>query len=107
MAGKIFLSQHALDRLQERHDRWLLPYRDYVEFNRSAYEFLERATFTNRHLNDTVFMLKYWEKYGYDGHFRFKEWKNALFVIVGSVVTTVLDTDLHKMSRQLGRKKEY
>lgn len=105
MAGKIFFSQHALDRVQERHDRWLLPYKDYVGFSHSAYEFLERATWTNRHLNDSVFMLRYWEKYGYDGHFRFKEWKNALFVIVGTVVVTVLDTDHHHMTRQHGYRQ--
>lgn len=101
----IRLSQHAKDRLRERHDKYLLRYDTFDEFNHACYELLQRATWTNRHLNDTVFMTRLRDRHGFEAHLRFKEFKNALFVVVDSTVTTVLDTDEHKTSRQHGRVK--
>jgi hypothetical protein len=101
----LLLSRHAKDRLRERHDQHLLPYRNDIEFLSSCYELFDRAEFSNRHLNDTVFMLRLREKHGYEVTLRFKEYKNALFVIVDNTVVTVLDTDEHHTSRQHGRVK--
>lgn len=89
-----------------RADRYLLAYTNYAEFERSCYELLNRAEFSNRHKNDAVFMMRLHERHGYDCTFRFKEFKNVLFVIVDSTVTTVLDTDDHRTSRQHGRVKK-
>lgn len=105
--ARIVLSMHARQRLRERHDRWLLAYTDERSFNTSCYEFLDRAEFSQRHVNDTVFMMDYYEEYGYDNRFEFKMFKNALFVIVNDVCVTVLDTDLHRTTRQHGRVKNY
>lgn len=108
MSDKIYLTTHAKDRLRERHDRHLLPYTNLAEFETSCYELLnDQAKFTNRHLNDTSFMMFYQEKYGFEKKYRFKEYKNALFVIVNDRVVTVLDTDQHQSSRQFGRQKRY
>lgn len=102
---RIHLSQHAKDRLRERHDKHLLRYNTFDEFTQSCYELLERASWTNRHLNDLVFMTKLRDRHGFDVQLRFKEYKNALFVVVDNTVTTVLDTDEHRTSRQHGRVK--
>lgn len=106
-AKDITLTNHAKDRLRERHDRYLLRYTNPREFEMSCYELLDLATFTNRHLNDARFMLILHEKYGYDEPFLFKEYKNALFVIRGTAVVTVLDTDEHVTSRQHGRVRRF
>lgn len=103
----IVLTRHAKNRLRERHDRWLLAYTDERSFNQSCYALLEHAQFSQRHINDTAFMLFYYEKYGYDKKFAFKEFKNVLFVIADGVCLTVLDTDVHATSRQHGRVKNY
>lgn len=108
MPAKIYLTNHAKDRLRERHDRHLLPYTNIDEFNASCYELLNvQAKFTNRHLNDTAFMMYYQEKYGFEKKYQFKEYKNALFVIADDRVVTVLDTDQHRSSRQFGRQKKF
>jgi hypothetical protein len=106
-APSIYLSNHAKDRLRERHDKHLLRYTNLKEFNTSCYELLDLATFTNRHLNDQAFMVRMHEKYGYDGVFRFKEYKNVLFIIVDELVVTVLDSDAHGTTSQHGRVKRY
>lgn len=103
----ITLSRHAKDRLCERHDKYLLRYQNEHEFNRSCYELLDRAEYTNRHKNDTAFMMFFQEKYGYEKRYSFKEWKNVLFVIVDDTCVTVLDTLIHRTSRQFGIKKKY
>jgi hypothetical protein len=101
----LLLSQHAKDRLRERHDKHLLHYTNHIEFIRSCYALFDEATWTNRHLNDTLFMDRLRERHGFDAQLRFKEYKNVLFVIVDNTVVTVLDTDEHRTSRQHGRVK--
>lgn len=104
----ITLTRHAKQRLRERHDRWLIAYTNEREFEISCYELLDRAEFSKRHLNDTRFMVEMGEQFGYDKVFSFKVWKNVLFVIQNNVVTTVLDTDEHRTSRQFnGRVKRF
>jgi len=104
----IQLTNHALDRLRERHDRHLLRYKDYDGFKRSCRELFERATVTRRHVNDTAFMVRMQEKYGVDVSFSFREYLNVLFVIVNDDrVVTVLDTDVHATSRVHGRVKRF
>lgn len=98
---RLILSNHAKDRLAERHDKYLKKYKNIAEFNASCYELLSVAEESRRHLNDQVFMLFCYEKYGYDAKFSFYVYKNALFVVIGLVVVTVLDTTKHAMTRQL------
>ena len=105
--SQLVLTQHAKQRLQERHDQHLIRYTSEREFNIACYELLDLATYTNRHINDAKFMLFYYEKYGYDSVYRFKEYKNVLFIIVGDSVVTVIDTDEHRTTRQHGRAKRY
>lgn len=106
-SASITYSVHALQRLRERHDQHLRRYEDERSFRAAAYELFDQATFVNGHINDSVFMHKLHDKYGYDKKYRFKEHKNVLFVIVGDTITTVLDTDEHKTSRHHGRKKRF
>lgn len=104
----ITLSQHAMLRLQERHDKHLTKYTNQREFIKSCYELFDnRATRTNRYMNDTAFMIKHHEKYGYDHMLSMYEYKNAVFIIVDSVCVTVLDMNSHTNTRQFGRQLSY
>lgn len=96
----VHLSQHAKERLRERHDRHLLPYTDKRTFELSCYELLDRAEETRRHLNDTALMTELYADYGYDQQYSFKVYANALFIIVNDLCVTVLDTNIHAYSRQ-------
>lgn len=96
----VHLSQHAKERLRERHDRHLLPYTDARTFELSCYELLDRAEETRRHLNDTVLMTELYADYGYNKQYSFKVYANALFIIVDNFCVTVLDTNKHAYSRQ-------
>lgn len=98
---RAYLTKHAQERLQERHDRWLLPYHDADSFLYSCLElFNDRAVESNRHLNDTALMTRLHEQYGYDHEYTFRVYENALFVIVDGRCVTVLDTAVHTYSRQ-------
>jgi hypothetical protein len=97
----VYLSEHAMRRLRERHDRHLLPYTDEASFRYSCLElFNGRAVESKRHLNDTALMAFLGEKYGHDQRFSFRVYRNALFVIRNGVCATVLDTEQHSFSRQ-------
>lgn len=106
-AVDIGLTRHAIERLRERHDKHLYAYEDWRGLEISCYRLLDEAEFSNRHINDTRFMIELQEKYGFDKTYRFKEYKNVLFVIINNTVTTVLDTDDHRTSRQHGRVKRF
>ena len=98
---RALLTKHAMEHLQQRHDKWLLPYRDEESFRYSCLElFNGRAVESNRHINDTALMLRLREQYGYDHDYTFRVYENALFVIVDSSCVTVLDMDIHTYSRQ-------
>jgi hypothetical protein len=98
MAERVFLTKHAKARLQERHDRWLDRYTNEAEFERSCLQLLSRAQETKRFLNDTAFMTRMHERYGYDAKFAFRVFENVLFVITDRRVVTVLDTQVHATS---------
>lgn len=95
------LSRHAKERIAERHDKYLVKYKTVQEFEAACQDLLTRAEESRRHLNDQVFMAYCYEKYGYDAKFSFYVYKNALFVVIGRVVVTVLDTTKHAMTKQL------
>lgn len=103
----ITLTRHAKDRLRERHGKFLTKYIDDRGFNLACYELMGRAVESRRHLNDQQFMIRLYEKHGYDCCFRFLEFKNALFVITNNVCLTVLDTNTHRTSRQFANQKKY
>lgn len=96
----IFLSNHALSRLRERHGKLFHTCKTDEQFKAEAMRVFGAAEFSNRHLNDTAFMIHMQEKYGYHSDYKFKVHKNLLFVIVGRCCTTVLDTDTQPTTRQ-------
>lgn len=100
MKRTMFLSKHAKDRLRERHDRLLRRYETEREFDLACYELFDAAEVTNRHVNDTRFMNDLYERHGFNSKFVFKTIKNALFIVVDNVCTTVLDMEQHKTTRQ-------
>ena len=104
MKQRVWLTNHAKQRILERHHRHLPPEaKSEAQLHLACENLLRGAEESKRHLNDQAFMLFYYEKYGYDKKYSFRTHKNMLFVIVNGACTTVLDTNEHYLTRQLTR----
>lgn len=90
---KYFITYHAIERLKERFSVFYNQQPELKNWKKehglgvvkSLFDiWVEKAEENRSYLNNTVYMLKLYEKYGYDTEYCFKEFKqeNILFVFI-------------------------
>lgn len=89
---KYFLTYHAVERLKERFSDFYNKHPELKKWSREKGvesvkklfdDFLSKSNENKSYINNTMYMLKLYEKYGYDTEYCFKEYEkeNILFIL--------------------------
>ena len=99
------MSNHAITRLNERNrefSQMISKIEDKGLKLKATYDFLKNSTEEKSFLNNSKFMIKIHEKYGYDKSYTFFANGNSLFVGVieqsRNVIVTVLERNGHEVA---------
>lgn len=94
-------TNHAVDRFKERFQHHIgdLPCKTAIA------KVIYRAKESKQHINDTVFMLEQYEKYGYND-VKVLVYEDVVFICRGSTLVTVYCiNNRHKARHKHGKKK--
>jgi hypothetical protein len=89
---KYFITYHAIDRLKERFQSFYNKHEELKSWNKTDGfnkikclfdEWIFKSEENKSHLNNSVYMIKLYDKYGYDTEYKFLEYlqENIVFVL--------------------------
>ena len=106
--GRIFISNHAIDRFKERFQSLCKSDKGFTTKNiikDIMYGLMDSSIDNRTFLNNTFFMTKMFEKYGYDRHYKFLVYDNVVFVVLidheesRMIVVTCMSLDMVRLSK--------
>ena len=112
---KIFFTWHAIERFKQRFSKECKNIRsdDFTdsEVRRKMYDLVYESKPDRSFLNNSIYMIKLYEKYGYDLDFAFLRHENIIFVVKKErgnkiVVMTCYQADNKIFARRVSFKKK-